>query len=98
MALKELYDASVGQNDFWKQVAGACMVAAMDISKEAPSTPNHANRILWAISVRDNVKLMARTMLISVLKDPTIAADVNNAADADVQDVVNSLVDTFATG
>lgn len=98
MALQELYDAVVGDNDFWRQVAGACMIAAMDIKDEDPETPNHANRLLWAASVNENAKSMARKMVKRVVQDPTIAADVLTASDSQVQSVVNSLIDVYATG
>lgn len=98
MALKELYMATVEQNDFWKQVAGACMTAARDIENEDPGTDNHAYRLVWMASVDENAKATAKEMLVEVLKNPTIASDVAGALDADVQFVVNSLIDTYATG
>lgn len=98
MALKELYDAFIGDNDFWKRIAGACMVAALNITAEDPGTVNHADRLQWAISVRDNVKGIARSreVLVSVLQDATISADVEAATDVQIQTVVNSLIDTWA--
>lgn len=98
MALQELYMSYVGENDFWKRIAGACMIAALNIADEAPATPNHANRLLWAIEVRDNVKSMARKMLVRVLQDSAIAADVEASTDPMVQSAVDGLVDTYATG
>ena len=98
MALKELYRAFVRESDFWQQVAGACMIAASKIAEEDPGTSNHAKRLLWALSVRDNPKAVAIGMLVDVIRDETIAADVENALDSDVQDVVNGLVNKYATG
>ena len=96
MALKELYKAYVGEIDFWQQVAGACMTAAIAITLEAPGTPNHADRLTWAGKVRDNPKGMAKSMLVDVVKNATIAADVEAAADAQVQSVVDGLVNQYA--
>ena len=96
MALKELYMAYVGENDFWKTVAGACMTAAIDITNEDAGTSNHADRLAWAVKVRDNAKGMAKSMLVDVVRDATIAADVDAATDAQVQSAVNSLVDQYA--
>lgn len=96
MALKELYRAYIGESDFWKQVAGACMTAAITITLEDPGTPNHADRLQWAVNVRDNAKGMAKSMLVDVVKDATIAADVDNATDAQVQSVVDGLVNQYA--
>lgn len=98
-ALMELYLAHSHHNtNFLYQVAGACMVAARDIINEDPGTENHANRIIWANAARINPDGAAITMLISVLDNATIAADVANATDNDVQFVVNSLINTFANG
>lgn len=98
MALKELYESYVGENDFWKKVAGACMNAAIEISAEGGGVPNHANRIQWALSVKENVKGIARSkeVLAAVLQDAAIAADVDNATDAAIQSAVDALVDTWA--
>lgn len=96
MALKELYQAMVGENDFWKQVAGAIMVAAKDIIAENPGTANHEDRLAWALKAQNNPKSAAKEMLVDVLKNATIAADVEGATDNDVQFVVNSLIDTYA--
>lgn len=98
MALKELYQAFTGQTDFLFQVAGACLVASRDILNEAPATANHTNRIIWANVAKKNPKDMARRMLVSVLDNASVAATVPAATDNDVQFVVNSLIDTFATG
>lgn len=98
MALKELYEAFTGQTDFLYQVAGACLVAARDILNESPATANHANRIIWATAAKKNPKGTARTLLVYVLDNATVAASLPNAVDSDVQFVVNSLIDTFATG
>ena len=95
-ALKILYKATVREHDFWQQVAGACIKAAHDIENEDPGTENHADRIIWAASVRENAKAMSILMLADVLNNADIAADVENATDSDVQWVVNSLIDTYA--
>lgn len=98
MALEALHDALNGDGTFWKKVAGACWVAAWQIIGEDPETANHANRLVWAQQVQANRKAMARDMLAKVLENPTLAADPEGATDGDVQYVINSLVDTFATG
>lgn len=96
MALKELYEATIGQNDFWKQVAGAIITAARDIQNESSGTEKHTERLAWAEKALENPKATARDMLPEVLKNATIKADVANAVDDDVQFVVNSLINTFA--
>ena len=98
MALKELYQAFTGRTDFLYQVAGGCLMAAKDIIEEDPGTTNHANRVIWAEEAQENPKAKAREMLTKVIENATMAADVEGAVDNDVQFVVNSLIDTFATG
>ena len=98
-ALIARYLAFTGQlDDFTYQVAGACLKAAQDIQNEDPGTNNHVNRIAWASAVEANSKAVARDMGGRVLDNATVAADVENATDNDIQFVVNSLVDEFATG
>jgi len=93
------YLAHAGHLDnFTYQVAGACLRAAYDIENEDAGTANHANRLAWASAARLNPKATARALVPRVLDNATIAADVENAVDSDVQFVVNSLIDEFATG
>jgi hypothetical protein len=98
MALLDLYEASKSEGDFWKKVAGACLVAARDIDNEDPGTTNHANRVTWAAEVREVLESKAKELLPDVLTNPTIQANVAGATDNDIQFVVNSLIDTYATG
>ena len=98
MALKQLYQAFTGRTDFLDQVCGACLTAARDINLEDPGTTNHVNRLIWADEAITNPKSKAREMLTEILQNATIAADVESATDADVQFVVNGLIDTYATG
>lgn len=98
MALKELYEAMTGKTDFLKKVAGACFVAARDIKNEDAGTANHVNRLIWASNAEENCKGTAREMLRDVLSNATLAADVDGAIDSDIQFVVNSFINTYATG
>lgn len=98
-ALIARYLAYTGQlDDFTYQISGACLKAAQDIQAEDPGTANHANRIAWASSVEANPKAMGRLMAGRVLDNATIAASPETATDSDMQFVVNSLIDEFATG
>jgi len=99
MALLELARAYLNKNDdFNLKIAGACLQASKDIDNESPTTDNHGNRATWASSIRQNPKTKAQEMLCDVLKNATIAADVDNATDSDIQFVVNGLIDTYAVG
>lgn len=97
-ALDGLHDALNGDGSFWKMVAGACWLAARDIESEDAATQNHANRLVWAARVKANRKAVAREMLGDVLENATLAAALETSAVNDIQFVVNSLIDTFATG
>ena len=99
MALTDVYDAGYDKSsDVRKQVAGACFVAAMDIEAEDPGTANHANRIIWAAQAKANPKGKAAEMIFEVIANATIRAALPTPVDGDVQFVVNSLIDTYATG
>lgn len=98
MALIDIYKAIYENTDFEKRVSAACFIAARDILVEDAGTANHANRIIWATAAQKNCKAMGGVMVVDVLKNGTIAADVAGASDNDIQFVVNSLVDTYATG
>ena len=84
----------------------ACMTAAENILNEAANTPNHANRVLWANSSPDNNALQ---IMPSVAMNSTIQTKWADRTaqllpehlrydDADIQFVVNSNIDRFATG
>lgn len=98
MALIDLYDAHHADTDLWRQVAGACIVAANDIENEDPGTGNHTNRLIWASQAKISPKGKAIEMLSEVLNNTTVRDSLPVALDTDVQFVVNSLVDTYATG
>lgn len=98
MALIDLYEAHHGDTDFWKQVAGACIVAANDIENESSGISNHVNRLIWAGQAKISPKGKAIEMLPEVLNNTTVRDSLPVALDTDVQFVVNSLIDTYATG
>lgn len=97
-AAMELHRALNGNTDFLDQVCGVLFNAARDIEAEDPATENHANRLLWAASVKENRKAMARMMIADVLENATIAANVAAATDNDVAFQVATLIDAYATG
>ena len=82
----------------WRQVYVALLDAATDIRAEDPLTANHANRLTWALSVEQDTTAHVLAMRKRVLENVTLAANPGGALDSDVQFVVNSLVDDFATG
>jgi hypothetical protein len=88
-------------NALHKKVARAIDVAARDVVNEAPATPNHEIRLVWANWMRaapDRVVAEAHRAMLRVLDNASVAAAGNAATDNDVQFVINALVDTLATG
>lgn len=101
MAYVDLYNvlcADVGDSVLWRQAFVAVLKAAADIRNEDAETANHANRLAWGESVEQDPAAMVRQMRYRILENATIAAAPTAATDSDVQYVINSLVDSFATG
>ena len=104
MSLVQIYACWVGETGtLRKKFVGACLKAAYDIANEDPGTANHANRLIWSNAVltgtRDEVEQKAVEMLrYAVVSNATIQAAGDDAADNDVQYVVNSQIDILATG
>lgn len=88
-----------------KRVAGAVTKKADAILIEAGSTPNHAARLVWAeAALRDPVaeteKIMWRVVQNGTIRDKQAGASIaagNVATDADIEFVVNVVVDALLT-
>jgi hypothetical protein len=81
----------------------ACLVAAKDVVEEAPETANHVNRLIWAGAVLNGDETTVRTKAKQVQRyaaasNATLQTVGEAATDNDVQYIVNSLIDTLATG
>lgn len=101
MAYSDLYNtlvADVGNHVLWRQAFVAVLKAASDIRNEDAGTSNHANRLLWAQSVEQDPAARVLEMRYRIMQNATIQAAPTAATDNDVQFVVNSLIDSFATG
>lgn len=92
--LQEHYDLANG-GALRGRVIAACAKAATDIVNENPLTANHANRMIWA--AKDPAE-NAEQMKWPVALNATIAAAGAAATDGDIQFVVNSHINAFATG
>jgi hypothetical protein len=98
---EDLYYAlnqGTGDHRLWRQAYVATLKAATDIRAENPATANHANRLAWALAVEQDTIANVLAMRNRILENPTLAAAPSSASDSDVQFVVNSLIDSFATG
>jgi len=87
-------------DDLRNRIAIACIVAADAIRTEAPTTVNHANRMLWAKRVFEDPNSVASSMLWALLaanKGASIA-NIENASDNAIQSNVNDAIEVFATG
>jgi hypothetical protein len=74
----------------------AVCLAANDVINEDSGTANHTNRIMWANDTLANPERMMNLEMSLVVQNPTIQAEGDNAADSDIQYVVNGLVDPYA--
>lgn len=90
--------ASVESQPLWRRAYVAILKAATDIRGEDAGTSNHANRLIWAAEAEQDTADKVREMKERIMENATIQADPNGATDNDVAFVVNSLIDTFATG
>ena len=101
MAYLDAYNtlvADVGNHVLWRKSFVAVLKAAADIRSEDAGTANHANRMTWAQAVEQDPSSMVMQMRYRIMENATIAAAPTEATDNDVQFVVNSLIDAFATG
>lgn len=102
--LTEVQAAAAGGTGTATKVLGACLMAAQAVIYEAGATDNHANRLLWAREVFNDLPGVGADMLKAVValaqgNVPTVtAAELADLPDATIQDYVNAAINTFATG
>jgi hypothetical protein len=90
---------------FQQQLASCLLFAAINVLAEDAGTANHVNRVKWANAIVLSPLGQAATVLNYTMTNPTIAAAAGNApgpsgtpfADSDIDFVVASLFDKFAT-
>lgn len=82
------------------RVTVACLVAAQTIMGEAGSTPNHANRLIWAASVFADPTAIGQKMLMAALAaNATLTtAQITGASDAALLASVQGAINLFSTG
>jgi hypothetical protein len=96
MTYLEIYDLQYRHPDLRTRTQVAISNASYNVLNEDPGTVNHANRILWANDTLASPEKMTNLEMAMVVQNPTIQAEGDNAADSDIQFVVNGLVDYFA--
>ncbi len=87
----ELFDLATDAT-FHKRIRFALLKSAYDIRNEAESTPDHVNRLRWAIRILNNEPIDLGHVAIGVLLNPAIGNAGSAATDGDIQFQVNSLV------
>ncbi len=82
------------------KVKVACFVAAEMVANELVTTPNHANRLIWAKHVFEQPDFEAFRMLsVAVAKNIGLTpTQVHDASDSAIQNAVNEAIDLFAQG
>lgn len=101
--LTEVQAAAAGGTGTATKVLGACLMAAQAVIYESDATLNHANRLLWARAVFNDLPGVGADMLKAVIalaqgNVPTVtASELADLSDSVVQDYVNAAVNTFAT-
>lgn len=104
MALVDIYNCWIGQSGLLKaKFLGATLKAAYDVVNESTGTTNHANRVVWANSilngtVADVEEKAMQHLRYGIASNATLQSSGDGATDNDVQYIVNSQIDTFATG
>ena len=96
--LQEIWNLHQQATVLKSRCAAACATGALAVFAESPATTNHANRLVWANSALRNADAMAEQMFWGILGNPTVQTSGDATTDGDLQWVVNSLIDTFATG
>ena len=97
MAYIDIYAAAtVSDHVLRKQTAVALVEAAVDVMNESPATEDHAQRMAWARRVLSDPVGWAEKAIWKVLENATIQAAPTEAADGDVQFVINALVNTLS--
>lgn len=83
--------------DFKGRVTIAILRAATAIKNEDPSTPLHAQRLVWALALNSfqTADAMAGQFLPNVIANPTISAAGPAATDGDIEFTVNGLVNQY---
>src|ERR1700745_111523 len=94
--LLERYDLQYMHTLLRQRTPIAIESAALDVLNEDPAPANHTNRILWANDTLAYPERMMSLEMAMLVQNPTIQAEGDNAADGDIQYVINGLVDYYA--
>ncbi len=103
--LQQIYQIRYTTTGLLHRATAAVMhIADYILTTEAGGTTNHANRVIWATQAVGDPLAKALQMMVHIATNGTIGAEFNPSAgdegvpDADIQFVVETLVNTYATG
>ena len=102
MTLIDLYRTAYLESELFGRITAACIVAGANVHAEDVGTPNHANRLIWALALQADSLVVARELFWSTLRDPSIVAQViaggAGITDVQIQAVVDGVLDDVADG
>lgn len=89
----------LGNESLQKRVLYARLHTAAFILIEDPQAPNHANRVDWANKAfKETLQMPLRQLLLYVITDANVAANGQNATDAQIQGAVDALLSNMIAG
>lgn len=99
MALIDIYHAALADSQVKQRFIGAVIKSAAYVLNEDPLTPNHVNRLAWAMAVKADPLGQAAGMWTSALTNATVIQAVGSGGeitDNDIEYVVAVMLDEFA--
>jgi hypothetical protein len=93
--LIEVYSIAVNDT-FRNRISSAIAKAAFDVLNENPSTPSHAERVVWAKSAMNDPITVTDYMTWTVVQDTTIQSHGLDSTDGEIQNAVNANINNFA--
>ena len=104
MSLVNIYNCWAGQSGLLKaKFIAAILKASYAIVNEDAGTANHANRLIWANAVLNGTVAAVEEkafqhLRYAIASNATLQAAGDAATDNDVEFIVASQINTFATG
>jgi hypothetical protein len=95
--LADIYSLITGAPSLEQRFIAARVKAAWDVLNEDAGTTNHVNRLAWAKATLDDPTARKSKEYLRFLSNTTIQSSGVASTDNDVQFVVNSLLDGWAT-
>ena len=97
MSLMDTHSLITGAPTLLQRFLVARVEACWDIVNEDTGNENHANRIAWANSILDAYEGHSQSEYLRFLSNPTIRSSGIDSTDNDIQFVVNSMADAWAS-